>query len=65
MDIGVATAELRLAAIARTHLGRVLLACGQPDAARAELTAADEWFRASGGSGGADLAASLLHDALS
>jgi predicted ATPase/DNA-binding SARP family transcriptional activator len=63
VDIGTTTAELRLAAIARTHLGRVLLASGDRVGARAALTTADAWFRSSGGGDGADLAASLLQSA--
>lgn len=43
------TGDLRLAALARVHLGRVLRALGRPGEARSALEAADAWHREAGG----------------
>jgi predicted ATPase/DNA-binding SARP family transcriptional activator len=55
-----ATGDVRLAALARVHLGRVLRATGQAAAARAELEAATAWHRATGGGEQAALGECLL-----
>ena len=60
IEIGTATAELRLAALARVRLGRVLYETGERERARVEITTADAWFRASGGGDGARLATALV-----
>ena len=44
-----ATGDVRLAALARVHLGRVLRALGRTAAARTALEAATAWHRAAGG----------------
>ena len=44
-----ATGDLRLAALARVHLGRVLRALGEDAEARAALESAAAWHRAAGG----------------
>jgi hypothetical protein len=44
-----ATGDLRLVALARVHLGRVLRGLGRPVEARAALDAASAWHRESGG----------------
>lgn len=44
-----ATGDLRLAALARVHLGRVLRALGQTTPARAALEEATAWHRGAGG----------------
>ena len=51
---------MRLAALARVHLGRVLRALGQRRAARAALEAATAWHRAAGGGEQAALGECLL-----
>ena len=55
-----ATGDVRLAALARVHLGRVLRALGQDARARAALEAADAWHRAAGGGEQAALGECLL-----
>ena len=55
-----ATGDVRLAALARVHLGRVLRALGRPAAARAALEAAAAWHRAAGGGEQAALGECLL-----
>jgi tetratricopeptide (TPR) repeat protein len=60
IEVGRQSAEPRLAALARVRLGRVLYETGERERARAEVTTADAWFRASGGGDGARLAAALL-----
>ena len=55
-----ATGDVRLAALARVHLGRVLRALGRTDAARAALQAATAWHRAAGGGEQALLGECLL-----
>lgn len=55
-----ATGDVRMAALARVHLGRVLRALGRIAAARAALAAADTWHRAEGGGEQAALGACLL-----
>ena len=55
-----ATGDVRLAALARVHLGRVLRALGRTDAARAALEAATAWHRAAGGGEQAALGECLL-----
>jgi predicted ATPase/DNA-binding SARP family transcriptional activator len=54
LDKAQAIGDVRLAALARVHLGRVLRACGQVAGARAQLETATRWHR---GSGGGELAA--------
>jgi predicted ATPase/DNA-binding SARP family transcriptional activator len=51
--------DLRIVAVAQTRLGRVLRHRGDRIAAKVELSAADHWFRSSGGGDGAALAACL------
>ena len=48
IDKAEATGDVRLAALARVHLGRVLRALGQVAEARTALEAADAWHRAAG-----------------
>jgi tetratricopeptide (TPR) repeat protein len=60
IEIGRQSAEPRLAALARVRLGHVLHETGARERARTEITAADAWFRASGGGDGARLAAALV-----
>jgi tetratricopeptide (TPR) repeat protein len=55
-----ATGDVRLAALARIHLGRVLRALGQPAGARTVLEMATEWHRAAGGGEQALLGECLL-----
>ena len=55
-----ATGDVRLAALARVHLGRVLRALGQLAPARAALEAAAAWHRAAGGGEQAALGECLL-----
>ena len=51
---------MRLAALARVHLGRVLRALGRPAQARTALQAAAAWHRAAGGGEQAQLGECLL-----
>jgi tetratricopeptide (TPR) repeat protein len=64
LQLGIAKAEatgdVRLAALARVHLGRVLRALGQTAAARTALEAASAWHRAAGGGEQAALGDCLL-----
>jgi predicted ATPase/DNA-binding SARP family transcriptional activator len=55
-----ATGDVRLVALARVHLGRVLRALGQVAPARAALEAATAWHRADGGGEQAALGDCLL-----
>jgi len=55
-----ATGDVRLAALGRVHLGRVLRALGRPAPARAALEAASAWHRAAGGGEPAALGECLL-----
>ena len=55
-----ATGDVRLAALARVHLGRVLRALGQLARARTALDAASEWHRNAGGGEQAALGECLL-----
>jgi predicted ATPase/DNA-binding SARP family transcriptional activator len=55
-----ATGDLRLAALARVHLGRVLRAVGQVARARTVLEVANEWHRSFGGGEQAALGECLL-----
>jgi predicted ATPase/DNA-binding SARP family transcriptional activator len=55
-----ATGDVRLAALARVHLGRALRAEGQLERARETLEAAAEWHRESGGGEQATLGDCLL-----
>jgi tetratricopeptide (TPR) repeat protein len=55
-----ATGDVRLAALARVHLGRVLRALGQDGDARTTLAAATAWHRAAGGGEQAALGECLL-----
>jgi tetratricopeptide (TPR) repeat protein len=53
LELGIAkaqaTGDVRLAALGRVHLGRVLRALGQTDGARAALRAAEAFHRTAGG----------------
>ena len=60
IEITRAVGLMRVVALARVRLGRLLQGVGDSDSARSALTAADEWFRASGGGEEADLAECLL-----
>ena len=60
IDKAEATGDVRMAALARVHLGRVLRALGQTDRAREELESATEWHRAAGGGEQAALGECLL-----
>ena len=55
-----AAGDVRLAALARVHLGRVLRAMGQVARARTALEAASEWHRDAGGGEQATLGECLL-----
>jgi predicted ATPase/DNA-binding SARP family transcriptional activator len=55
-----ATGDVRLAALGRVHLGRVLRATGDDDRARAALEAAAAWHRRAGGGEQAALGECLL-----
>jgi len=55
-----ATGDVRLAALVRVHLGRVLRALGQDALARTALEEADAWHRAAGGGELASLGECLL-----
>ena len=55
-----ATGDVRMAALARVHLGRVLRALGRDAAARAALEAATAWHRDAGGGEQAALGECLL-----
>ena len=55
-----ATGDVRMAALARVHLGRVRRALGQPGPARTALEAATAWHRAAGGGEQAALGECLL-----
>jgi tetratricopeptide (TPR) repeat protein len=55
-----ATGDVRMAALARVHLGRVLRALGRTEQARAALEAAASWHRATGGGEQAALGECLL-----
>jgi len=52
--------DVRMAALARIHLGRVLRALGEPTQARTVLESATAWHRASGGGEQAALGECLL-----
>ena len=54
------TGDMRLAALARVHLGRVLRALGLDEEARTALEAADAWHRAAAGGEQAALGECLL-----
>ena len=60
IDKAEATGDVRLAALGRVHLGRVLRALGRTRAARAALEAAAAWHRAAGGGEQAALGECLL-----
>ncbi len=60
IDKAEATGDVRLAALARVHLGRVLRALGRRRRARAALEAATAWHRAVGGGEQAALGECLL-----
>jgi predicted ATPase/DNA-binding SARP family transcriptional activator len=60
IDKAEATGDVRLAALARVHLGRVLRALGQVEPARTALEAATAWHRAAGGGEQAALGECLL-----
>jgi predicted ATPase/DNA-binding SARP family transcriptional activator len=63
IEIGRTTRQLRLIALGRVHLGRVLRRDGDRTAALFAIRAADHWFASSGGGDGAALAA-CLHSAM-
>ena len=60
VDRAEATGDVRLAALARVHLGRVLRAEGHVERARAALESATTWHRRSGGGEQAALGECLL-----
>ena len=60
IDKAEATGDVRLAALARVHLGRALRAVGQVARARTALEAATRWYRDSGGGESAALGECLL-----
>jgi predicted ATPase len=60
IDKAEATGDVRLAALARVHLGRVRRALEQPARARTALEAASAWHRAAGGGEQAALGECLL-----
>lgn len=60
IDKAEATGDVRLAALARVHLGRTLRALGQRERARAALATATAWHRAAGGGEQAALGECLL-----
>lgn len=60
MNKAEATGDVRLAALVRVHLGRVLRALGQITPARTALAAATAWHRAAGGGEQAALGECLL-----
>ena len=60
IDKAEATGDVRLAALARVHLGRVLRALGQVAQARTALEVAAAWHRAAGGGEQAALGECLL-----
>ena len=60
IDNAEATGDVRLAALARVHLGRVLRALGQISAARTALEAATAWHRTAEGGEQAALGTCLL-----
>jgi tetratricopeptide (TPR) repeat protein len=63
IEIGRTTRQLRLLALGRVHLGRVLRGHGDRQEALLAVRAADHWFESSGGGDGAALAA-CLHSAM-
>jgi predicted ATPase len=63
IEIGRTTRQLRLLALGRVHLARVLRRHGHRHAALLAVQAADHWFESSGGGDGAALA-SCLHSAM-
>jgi predicted ATPase/DNA-binding SARP family transcriptional activator len=60
IDKAEATGDVRMAALARVHFGRVMRALEQPDRARAALEVASAWHRAAGGGEQAALGECLL-----
>jgi tetratricopeptide (TPR) repeat protein len=60
IDKAEATGDVRMAALARVHLGRVLRALGRVAHARAELEVAAAWHRSAGGGEQAALGECLL-----
>ena len=60
IDKAEATGDVRMAALARVHLGRVLRALDQTGRARVELEAAAAWHRSAGGGEQAALGECLL-----
>jgi predicted ATPase/DNA-binding SARP family transcriptional activator len=60
IDKAEATGDVRMAALARVHLGRVLRALGRVAEARTELEAAAAWHRSAGGGEQAALGECLL-----
>jgi tetratricopeptide (TPR) repeat protein len=60
IDKGRAAGDLRLVAVARIRLGRVLRGLGQPESARSMILLARHWYDAYGGGEGALLADCIL-----
>ena len=60
IDKAEATGDVRMAALARVHLGRVLRALGHESRARTALEAATAWHRTAGGGEQAALGECLL-----
>jgi predicted ATPase/DNA-binding SARP family transcriptional activator len=60
IEKAAATGDVRMVALARVHLGRVLRALGRSAPARTALDAATEWHRAGGGGEQAALGECLL-----
>ena len=60
IEKAAATGDVRMVALARVHLGRVLRALGRTAAARTALEAAAAWHRAAGGGEQAALGECLL-----
>jgi hypothetical protein len=60
IDKAEATGDVRMVALARVHLGRVLRALGHDTRARSSLEAASAWHRAAGGGEQAALGECLL-----
>lgn len=59
VDAALAVRDLRIVALARTGLGRLLLSRGDRAGAEEAITAADRWYAAAGGGEGALLAGAL------
>jgi tetratricopeptide (TPR) repeat protein len=60
IDAALATGDLRVAAMARVRLGRLLHARGDRHSARVAALLAHQWYGAAGGGDGAGMAEDLL-----